>query len=235
MAGRLARVGGGAGGPGVGTEGCQHRDSGRLTGVGVPYCVTAPHGGGGGVAVECPAPTGVSCAPPQELEESRLWGGVRDLRPVEGNVLRWGGLLLPNNPPYNVGAFRFELIFSPHHPLEPPRATLRTPIYHPAVDPEGRVCQPLTAPQHWAPTTRALQVLQDLVLLLERPDPQRVLRPDLARELRDHPERFLRRAGDHARRHAESRPPDLPIPHPESPASVPVPPPETRGHRSLAL
>ncbi|NXV38155.1 UB2L5 enzyme, partial [Rissa tridactyla] len=62
-----------------------------------------------------------------------------------------------NNPPYNAGAFRFELTFSPHHPLSPPCATLRTSIYHPGVDPQGRVCQPLTSPQHWAPTTRAVQ------------------------------------------------------------------------------
>ncbi|NXT26568.1 UB2L5 enzyme, partial [Syrrhaptes paradoxus] len=111
-----------------------------------------------------------------------------------------------NNPPYNAGAFRFELTFSPHHPLVPPRVTLLTSIYHPGVDPQGRVCQPLTSPQHWRPTTRAVQVLQDLLLLLERPDPQRVLRPDLARELQEQPQEFLRRAEEHTRRHAEPRP-----------------------------
>ncbi|NXU43128.1 UBC84 enzyme, partial [Drymodes brunneopygia] len=47
--------------------------------------------------------------------------------------------------------------FSPNHPLEPPCATLRTPIYHPSVDLEGRVCQPLTTKVHWEPTTRAVQ------------------------------------------------------------------------------
>ncbi|NXV94055.1 UB2L5 enzyme, partial [Calonectris borealis] len=170
--------------------------------------------------------------PPQELEEARRWGGARELRPLEGDVLRWGGLLLPNNPPYNMGAFRFELTFSPHHPLVPPRATLRTSIYHPGVDPDGRVCQPLTSAQRWMPTTRAVQgghhgdrggtagggarpdppvvpaVLQDLLLLLDSPDPQRVLRQDLARELQDQPEVFWRRAEEHTRCHAETRPPD---------------------------
>ncbi|KAF1403325.1 Ubiquitin-conjugating enzyme E2-18 kDa, partial [Spheniscus magellanicus] len=43
------------------------------------------------------------------------------------------------------------------YPLTPPRATLRTSIYHPSVDPDGHVCQPLTSDQHWAPTTRAVQ------------------------------------------------------------------------------
>ncbi|XP_027487727.1 ubiquitin-conjugating enzyme E2 L3-like isoform X2 [Corapipo altera] len=143
---------------------------------------------------------------PQELEEVRSWKGARDVRPLDRNVRRWEGLLLPNTPPYNAGAFRFELTFSPYHPLEPPRATLRTPIYHPGVDPEGRVCQPLTTHEHWAPTTRAVQVLQDLLLLLDSPDTQRVLRPDLARELQEHPEEFRRRAQEHTRLHAEPRP-----------------------------
>lgn len=62
-----------------------------------------------------------------------------------------------NKPPYNTGAFRFELTFSLNHPLEPPCATLRTPIYHPNVDLKGRVCQPLTTHVHWKPTTRAIQ------------------------------------------------------------------------------
>ncbi|XP_061307007.1 ubiquitin/ISG15-conjugating enzyme E2 L6 [Pezoporus flaviventris] len=142
----------------------------------------------------------------KELEEARRWGGARELGPLDGNVLRWGGLLLPNNPPYNAGAFRFELAFSPHHPLSPPRARLCTSIYHPGVDAEGHVCQPLTSTQHWVPSTRATQVLQDLLLLLDSPDPQRVLRQDLARELRDRPELFHRRAEEHARRHAEPWP-----------------------------
>ncbi|NXH37227.1 UB2L5 enzyme, partial [Myiagra hebetior] len=111
-----------------------------------------------------------------------------------------------NNPPYNTGAFRFELTFSPNHPLEPPRVTLRTPIYHPGVDPEGRVCQPLTTHAHWDHTTRAIQVLQDLLLQLDSPDPRRVLRPDVARELQERPEEFRRRAEEHTRLHAEPRP-----------------------------
>ncbi|XP_074904709.1 LOW QUALITY PROTEIN: ubiquitin-conjugating enzyme E2 L5-like [Buteo buteo] len=142
----------------------------------------------------------------KELEEARQWDGARELRPLEGDLRRWGGLLLPNNPPYNAGAFRFELTFSPHHPLAPPRATLRTSIYHPGVDPDGRVCQPLTSTQHWVPTTRAVQVLQDLLLLLDSPDPQRVLRQDLACELQHQPQVFWRRAEEHTRRHAERRP-----------------------------
>ncbi|NWI86908.1 UB2L5 enzyme, partial [Pitta sordida] len=141
----------------------------------------------------------------QELEEVRRWEGARDVRPVDGNVRRWRGLLLPNNPPYNAGAFCFELTFSCYHPLAPPRATLHTPIYHPGVDSDGRVCQPLTSPERWEPTTRAIQVLQDLLLHLDSPDPQRVLQPDVARELQERPEEFWQRAEELTRLHAEPR------------------------------
>ncbi|XP_040414876.1 ubiquitin/ISG15-conjugating enzyme E2 L6 isoform X1 [Cygnus olor] len=141
-----------------------------------------------------------------ELEEARQWRGVRDLHLLGGDVLCWRGLLLPNNPPYNTGAFRFELAFSPHHPLAPPHARLLTSIYHPGVDEDGHVCQPLTSPDHWQATTRAVHVLQDLLLLLDSPDTERVMRLGLARELSEQPEIFWRRAEEHTRGHAEPRP-----------------------------
>ncbi|XP_040529171.1 ubiquitin-conjugating enzyme E2 L5 isoform X2 [Gallus gallus] len=146
-----------------------------------------------------------------ELEEVRRWGGVRDLQLVDRDVLRWRGLLLPNNPPYNAGAFRFELVFSPHYPLVPPRVTLLTGIHHPGVGPDGTVCQPITSPESWEPLTRITHVLQDLLLLLDNPSTERVLRPELARELSERPEAFLHQAEEHTRRYAEPRP-DTPGP-----------------------
>ncbi|XP_035167548.1 ubiquitin-conjugating enzyme E2-18 kDa-like [Oxyura jamaicensis] len=117
-----------------------------------------------------------------------------------------GGCCCPTTPPYNTGAFRFELTFSPHHPLAPPRARLLTSIYHPGVDEDGHVCQPLTSHDHWQATTRAVHVLQDLLLLLDSPDTERGMRQQLVRELSEQPEIFWRRAEEHTRRHAEPRP-----------------------------
>ncbi|POI22789.1 hypothetical protein CIB84_013462 [Bambusicola thoracicus] len=120
-------------------------------------------------------------------------------------------LPLQNNPPYNAGAFRFELVFSPHYPLVPPRVTLLTSIHHPGVGPDGTVCQPITSPESWEPATHTTHVLQDLLLLLDNPSTERVLRPELARELSERPEAFLHQAEEHTRRHAEPRP-DTPGP-----------------------
>lgn len=54
-------------------------------------------------------------------------------------------------------------------------------------------------------------VLQDLLLLLDNPSTERVLRPELARELSERPEAFLHQAEEHTRRYAEPRP-DTPGP-----------------------
>lgn len=49
-------------------------------------------------------------------------------------------------------------------------------------------------------------MLQDLLLLLDHPDGERVMRLELARELGEQPETFWRRAEEHTRSHAEPRP-----------------------------
>lgn len=79
-------------------------------------------------------------------------GGCAPVGQLEAEAL---SLPLQNNPPYNAGAFRFELAFSPHYPLVPPRVTLLTSIHHPGVGPDGTVCQPLTSPESWEPVTCA--------------------------------------------------------------------------------
>lgn len=65
--------------------------------------MTQPIGGDHGPPRPGAEPGGVSSlrprpligARPQELEEVRRWGGVRDLHLVDRDVLRWRGLLLP--------------------------------------------------------------------------------------------------------------------------------------------
>ena len=52
----------------------------------------------------------------------------------ENNLLVWQGLLVPDAPPYNKGAFLIDLIFPPEYPFKPPKISFRTKIYHPNVD-----------------------------------------------------------------------------------------------------
>ena len=48
----------------------------------------------------------------------------------EKNILKWSGLLCPDEAPYNQGAFRIDIEFPPEYPFKPPKITFRTKIYH---------------------------------------------------------------------------------------------------------
>ncbi|XP_077789163.1 ubiquitin/ISG15-conjugating enzyme E2 L6 isoform X2 [Podarcis muralis] len=135
--------------------------------------------------------------------------GFRCLRDVEvdvNNVLLWKGLLVPDDPPYNKGAFRIEISFPSEYPLKPPKVTFKTPIYHPNVDEKGQVCLPIVSNEHWRPSTKADQVIAELIVLVNKPDPDHPLRADLADEfIQDH-EHFLSKAEEQTSKFSEKRP-----------------------------
>ena len=66
-------------------------------------------------------------------------------------------LLLKDNPPYDKGAFRIEIIFPAEYPFKPPKITFKTKIYHPNIDEKGQVCLPVISPENWKPATKTDQ------------------------------------------------------------------------------
>jgi len=132
----------------------------------------------------------------------------RDIQVDEQNILLWQGLIVPENPPYNKGAFRVEISFPPEYPFKPPKIMFRTKIYHPNVDEHGRVCLSMILPDHWKPATRTEQVIHALVTLVNEPEPDHPLRNDLAEEYTRDRKRFMKNAEEFTKRHAEKRPVD---------------------------
>lgn len=67
-------------------------------------------------------------------------------------------LILPqDNPPYDKGAFRIEIIFPAEYPFKPPKITFKTKIYHPNIDEKGQVCLPVISAENWKPATKTDQ------------------------------------------------------------------------------
>ncbi|XP_061465630.1 ubiquitin/ISG15-conjugating enzyme E2 L6 isoform X2 [Rhineura floridana] len=135
--------------------------------------------------------------------------GFRCLRDIEvdvNNVFLWKGLLVPDDPPYNKGAFRIEISFPSEYPLKPPKVTFKTQIYHPNVDEKGQVCLPIISTENWTPSTKANQVIQSLIMLVNRPEPDHPLRADLAEEFTKDHERFLSKAEEQTCKFSEKRP-----------------------------
>lgn len=140
----------------------------------------------------------------QELRESNL-KSFRNIVVDEQNILSWQGLIVPENPPYNKGAFKIEInypgkagfyfsrvindfmiinkiitIFQAEYPFKPPKIAFKTKIYHPNIDEKGQVCLPIINADNWKPATKTDQVIQSLIALVNDPEPEHPLRGDLA-------------------------------------------------------
>ncbi|KAM8918741.1 ubiquitin-conjugating enzyme E2 L3 isoform 2-T2 [Lycaon pictus] len=99
----------------------------------------------------------------KELEEIRKCGmkNFRNIQVDEANLLTWQGLIVPDNPPYDKGAFRIEINFPAEYPFKPPKITFKTKIYHPNIDEKGQVCLPVISAENWKPATKTDQEVPD--------------------------------------------------------------------------
>lgn len=132
--------------------------------------------------------------------------GLQQIEVDEANLLQWKGLLCPSEAPYNRGAFKIDITFPAEYPFKPPKVTFKTKIYHPNIDEKGQVCLPIISPENWKPATKTDQVIQALLALIHSPEPEHPLRGDVAEEFTKNKKEFLRKAEDHTRKFAETRP-----------------------------
>lgn len=132
----------------------------------------------------------------------------REIATDDDNLLRWTGLIVPDNPPYNKGAFRIEINFPAEYPFKPPKINFKTKIYHPNIDEKGQVCLPIISTENWKPATRTDQVVQALIALINDPEPEHPLRTDLAEEFLRDRRKFMKNAEDYTRKNGEKRPLD---------------------------
>lgn len=126
----------------------------------------------------------------------------------EENALFWKGLIVPDNPPYNKGAFKIFIEFPAEYPFKPPKITFKTKIYHPNVDEKGQVCLPIISAENWKPATKTNQVIQSLVALVNEPEPEHPLRADLAEEFTKDKKKFMKNAEEYTKKFGEKRPAD---------------------------
>ena len=97
----------------------------------------------------------------KELQDIRKAGlkSFRDIVVDESNILQWQGLLVPDAPPFNKGAFRIEIIFPAEYPFKPPKINFKTKIYHPNVDEKGQICLPIISVENWKPGKFILNIV----------------------------------------------------------------------------
>jgi len=132
--------------------------------------------------------------------------GFQKLNVDETNIQTWEGLIVPDKVPYNKGAFKIGIKFPVEYPFKPPKITIKTKIYHPNIDEKGEVCLNIVNPENWKPATKISQVLESLINLINNPEPDHPLRADLATEFTNSHSKFVKKAEDCTKKHAEKRP-----------------------------
>ncbi|TGZ64327.1 hypothetical protein CRM22_006438 [Opisthorchis felineus] len=124
----------------------------------------------------------------------------------DSNMRHWTGYIVPEEPPYNKGAFKIEIVFPAEYPFKPPKLLFKTPIYHPNIDENGQVCLPIIQSDNWKPATKIEYILQALVAMLHSPETERALRSELAEEYMKDMKKFMKNAEEFTRKHAEKIP-----------------------------
>jgi len=143
----------------------------------------------------------------QDLKASNV-KTFREIQVDDNNLLVWQGLIVPENVPYNKGAFKIQIEFPADYPFKPPKITFKTKIYHPNVDDKGNICLPIISPENWKPATKTDQVVQSLINLINEPEPDHPLRADLAEEFQKDKKKFLKNAEEFTKKYGEKRPAD---------------------------
>lgn len=126
-------------------------------------------------------PAGILCSPSSDEEVGHLEAII------DG----------PPESPYEGGRFKVDIHLPPRYPFEPPSLRVLTKIFHPNIDPQGRVC--LSAIQlppkgTWKPALNVCSVLTSLRAILAQPSPEDPLMADIAEVLRNDPAEFQRTA-----------------------------------------
>ena len=118
-----------------------------------------------------------------------------------GNLFRLlGGMIGPANTPYEDSLYFLSLALPPDYPFKPPKVTFLTSIYHPNISKAGYNC--LDVYFNWSPAITLKVILRELLALLEYPNPDDPLEPEITRLCKTNPEEFRRLAREKALLHA---------------------------------
>lgn len=122
----------------------------------------------------------------------------------DADIFRWQATLMgPPNTPFEGGVFALTIEIGEKYPFEAPKVHFNTPIYHPNITEEGKICiEILSNPDKWSPTLSLSQILASIYNLLGNPNTGHSLRPDVAKIYDTNIGQFLETAREWTQKHA---------------------------------
>ena len=112
----------------------------------------------------------------------------------EQDMFNWEGMIYgPSDSPYAGGLFNLTIQFPVDYPFKPPRLMFKTKIYHPNINAQGFICLDILKTQ-WSPALTISKVLLSVLSMLDDPNPNDPLMPDIAHQYKNDKDAYIRTA-----------------------------------------
>jgi ubiquitin-conjugating enzyme E2 D/E len=100
--------------------------------------------------------------------------------PQTDDLYQWQACILgPAASPYEGGMFYLKINFPKDYPFKPPKVNFLTKLYHPNISTSGAICIDILKDQ-WSPALTISKVLLCICSLLDDPNPDDPLIPEIA-------------------------------------------------------
>jgi ubiquitin-conjugating enzyme E2 D/E len=114
--------------------------------------------------------------------------------PVKDDLFEWSAVILgPEKTPYEGGIFYLDIHVPLNYPFKPPLINFKTKIYHPNINGAGNICLDILKSQ-WSPALTIGKILLSICSLLSDPNPSDPLVPDIANQLKNNPDIYIKTA-----------------------------------------
>lgn len=105
--------------------------------------------------------------------------------PEGDDIFHWTATLMgPQGTPYHGGIFYLNITFPANYPFKPPKINFATKIYHPNINSGGGICLDVLK-DNWSPALTISKILISICSLLDDPNPDDPLVPDIAKQYVD--------------------------------------------------
>ena len=102
--------------------------------------------------------------------------------PVDDDLFHWQATIIgPEDSPYYQGVFSINIHFPADYPFKPPKINFLTKVYHPNIDSAGNICLDILKDK-WSPALTISKILLSICSLLNEPNPDDPLMPEIAKE-----------------------------------------------------
>jgi len=102
--------------------------------------------------------------------------------PVDDDLFHWEATIMgPEKTVYEGGIFQLNILFPSNYPFKPPKIKFNTTIYHPNINSSGGICLDILK-DNWSPALTISKVLLSICSLLNDPNPDDPLVPDIAEQ-----------------------------------------------------